>query len=122
MTREDRAVADEPETDDERRGPAAERMPNEKHDGSTPLFARDDAERYRSRWQEVQAGFVDEPRRSVEAADTLVGEVIQKLATVFADQQKQIESQLERSGKMSTEDMRVALQRYRSFFDRLLSV
>jgi len=100
----------------------AERRPAEDATPSTPLFADKEAEGYRSRWLEVQSRFVDAPRESVEAADKLVAEVIQKLAAVFADQQKELESELERSGKLSTEELRLALQRYRSFFDRLLSV
>ena len=90
--------------------------------GSTPLFADQDATKYRGRWQEVQSRFVDTPRESVEAADKLVTEVIEKLSTVFADQQKELESALDREGKLSTEELRLALRRYRSFFDRLLSV
>ena len=88
----------------------------------TWLFSDKDAEGYRSRWLEVQARFVDAPRESVEAADKLVADVIRQLTTVFADQQKQLESELQRSGKLSTEDLRLALRRYRTFFDRLLSI
>ncbi len=99
----------------------AERRPGE-HTTQSTLFAEKDAEGYRRQWQDVQGRFVDAPRESVEAADKLVAEVIQKLAKVFADQQKDLEAELEQSGKLSTEDLRVALQRYRSFFDRLLSV
>jgi len=88
----------------------------------TWLFSDKDAEGYRSRWLELQARFVDAPRESVEAADKLVAEVIDQLAGVFTEQQKQLESALGREGKLSTEDLRVALRRYRSFFDRLLSM
>jgi hypothetical protein len=88
----------------------------------TWLFSDKDAEGYRSRWLEVQARFVDAPRESVDAADKLVADVIRQLTTVFADQQKQLESELQRSGKLSTEDLRLALRRYRTFFDRLLSI
>lgn len=87
-----------------------------------PLFEEADAERYRSRWHTVQASFVDEPRAAVEQADQLVAEVIQQLAKVFADERASLEAQWGRSGDISTEDLRVALRRYRSFFDRLLSV
>ena len=90
--------------------------------GSAPLFADQDATKYRGRWQEVQSRFVDTPRESVEAADKLVTEVIEKLSTIFADQQKELESALDREGKLSTEELRLALRRYRSFFDRLLSM
>ena len=87
-----------------------------------PLFEGAEAERYRARWHTVQAGFVDEPRAAVEQADELVAEVIQQLAKVFADERASLEAEWGRSGDISTEDLRVALRRYRSFFDRLLSV
>lgn len=138
MKTEDRATAEEPvETEaaeDGRRRElttadiagarriAGEHPTDEAKAQAAPLFAAKDAEGYRARWQDVQARFVDAPRESVEAADTLVAEVIKQLAAVFADQQKQLESAIEREGKLSTEELRIALQRYRSFFDRLLSV
>jgi hypothetical protein len=86
-----------------------------------PLFAGDDAERYRSRWSEIQGAFVDEPRRAVEDADQLVAELMQRLAETFSDERSKLEQQWDREGDVSTEDLRVGLQRYRSFFDRLLS-
>jgi hypothetical protein len=88
----------------------------------TPLFAGDDAHRFRSRWDSIQTGFVDEPRQAVEQADGLVAETIKHLAQTFADERSKLESQWGRGDDISTEDLRVALQRYRSFFDRLLSV
>jgi hypothetical protein len=66
-------------------------------------------------------GFVDEPRRAVEQADALVADLMQRLASVFSDERKSLEGQWDRGDDVSTEDLRVALQRYRSFFDRLLS-
>lgn len=89
---------------------------------SAPLFAAGEAEDFRSRWSEIQIGFVDEPRRSVEEADHLVAEVIKRLAQVFADERSRLEQQWSRGDDVSTEDLRVTLQCYRSFFDRLLSV
>jgi hypothetical protein len=86
-----------------------------------PLFAGDEAERYRSRWSEIQAGFVDEPRKAVEDADALVADLMQRLAETFANERSQLEQQWDREGDVSTEDLRVGLQRYRSFFSRLLS-
>jgi hypothetical protein len=91
-------------------------------DSSTPLFPTSEAEGFRSRWQEVQTGFVDEPRSAVERADGLVAEMMQRLAQVFADEQGKLEEQWSRGDDISTEDLRVALQRYRSFMDRLLAV
>ena len=90
-------------------------------DERQPLFEAGDAERYRERWREIQAAFVDEPRRAVEDADALVAELMQRLAETFANERAQLERQWDREGDVSTEDLRVGLQRYRSFFDRLLS-
>jgi hypothetical protein len=88
----------------------------------TPLFAEADATGYRDRWLEVQTQFVDDPRQAVEGADTLVAELMQKLAETFASERSDLEQQWDRGGKVSTEDLRISLQRYRSFFDRLLSL
>ena len=87
-----------------------------------PLFAGSEAERFRHRWSDIQAGFVDEPRSAVENADELVAEVMQRLAQVFADERHSLEQQWDRGEQTNTEDLRQALQRYRSFFDRLLSM
>lgn len=87
-----------------------------------PLLSEDVGESFRSRWSEVQTSFVDEPRDSVKRADELVAELIQHLAAQFADERSTLESQWDSGGDVSTEDLRLALQRYRSFFDRLLRV
>jgi hypothetical protein len=86
-----------------------------------PLFAGEETERFRGRWTEIQAAFVDEPRRAVEDADALVAELMKRLAETFAQERSNLESQWDRGDDVSTEDLRLALQRYRSFFDRLLS-
>jgi hypothetical protein len=86
-----------------------------------PLFAGDDAEQFRSRWQEVQTGFVDEPRKAVEDADSLVADLMKRLAESFSQERSNLEAQWDSGDDASTEDLRVAPQRYRSFFDRLLS-
>jgi len=86
------------------------------------LLATDDLQTLRSRWDSIQTGFVDEPRHAVEQADSLVAEMMQRLAQLFADERGKLESQWSRGDNVSTEDLRVALQRYRSFFDRLLSI
>lgn len=91
-------------------------------DKATPLFPENETANYRSRWTEIQAAFVDEPRHAVEQADGLVAEVIKRLAGSFADERSKLEGQWGRGDNVSTEDLRVALQRYRTFFDRLLSV
>jgi hypothetical protein len=99
--------------------------PHERLDESNtaePLFPSTDAETFRGRWTEVQTGFVDEPRHAVEQADGLVAEMMKQLAEVFADERSKLEEQWSRGDDISTEDLRQALRRYRSFFDRLLSV
>jgi hypothetical protein len=86
------------------------------------LFSDFDIDDLRSRWSDVQAGFVDSPRRSVQQADELVAAVMQRLANGFAEERSSLERQWDRGDNVSTEDLRVALQRYRSFFGRLLNV
>jgi hypothetical protein len=86
-----------------------------------PLLGEEDAGRFRERWQSVQTGFVDEPRAAVEEADRLVAELMQRLAETFSEERDALESQWSRGEDVSTEDLRIALQRYRSFFERLLA-
>ena len=89
---------------------------------ATPLFAGNETDDFRRRWTDIQAAFVDEPRQAVEKADSLVAEAIKRLAEIFARERSTLEQQWGQGADVSTEDLRVALQRYRSFFDRLLSV
>ena len=91
-------------------------------DARTPLFNDDEGGGFRSRWEAIQTGFVDEPRAAVEQADTLVAEVMKRLAEVFADERTTLEQQWGRGDNVSTEELRIALKRYRSFFERLLTV
>ena len=88
---------------------------------SAPLLADEQVERFRSQWQDIQATFVDEPRRTVERADALVADLMQRLAAEFTQTRTELEAQWDRGEDVSTEDLRVALTRYRSFFERLLS-
>lgn len=87
-----------------------------------PLFAASEMADFRSQWSNLQTGFVDEPRRAVESADKLVAAVMQRLAEGFANERSGLEKQWSRGDNVSTEDLRVALQHYRSFFDRLLEL
>jgi hypothetical protein len=103
------------------RAEAAEPTPTREPD-TTPLFDDAVTGELRDRWTDVQSAFVDEPRTAVEQADALVADVMKRLAAVFADERKSLEGQWSRGDDISTEDLRLALQRYRSFFDRLLSV
>ena len=97
-------------------------LPSPAPQNSTPLFPENELDGLRDRWRTIQTNFVDEPRRAVEQADGLVASAMKRLAEVFAQERSTLEHQWDRGDSVSTEDLRVALQRYRSFFDRLLSV
>jgi molecular chaperone GrpE (heat shock protein) len=88
---------------------------------ATPLFPESEISDLRARWNNIQAEFVDEPRRSVEQADQLVATAMQKLADGFANERASLEKQWDSGDSVSTEDLRLALQRYRTFFGRLLN-
>ena len=85
------------------------------------LFGEEEARTYKTRWDEIQSRFVDEPRDAVQQADALVNETTQRLATVFAQERGRLEQEWAQKGDVSTEDLRQALRRYRSFFDQLLN-
>ena len=113
----------QPEPPNERMMPMeTERWANPAGTQAVALLAENEAHDMRMRWSEVQTGFVDEPRRAVEQADALVSEVMKRLAEVFSRERSELEGQWSQGDDISTEDLRLALQRYRSFFDRLLSV
>jgi hypothetical protein len=86
------------------------------------LFPPDVAQGFRSRWDQVQIGFVDDPQRAVQQADELVAEVMKSLAATFAEQRSRLEAGLGHDADPDTEGLRVALRGYRSFFQRLLSL
>ena len=90
-------------------------------DERRPLFDDDELGTYRRRWDEMQARFVDDPRGTVKDADALVNDVMQRLTQTFTDERSSLESQWSEGKDASTEDLRVAMQRYRSFFARLLA-
>lgn len=134
-----RPEVSEEETDTEKLGPrpvSSERNAAERNlenrgtaqfgstadENSAPLFPNNELEGLRSRWSEIQTAFVDEPRKAVEQADNLVASAMKRLAEVFADERSKLEKQWDRGDSVSTEDLRIALQRYRTFFQRLLSV
>jgi hypothetical protein len=89
---------------------------------AAPLFSLEEAKDFRARWDTIQVSFVDEPRRVVEQADSLVAVTMKRLAEIFAAERARLEGQWDRGGDVSTEDLRLALRRYRSFFGHLLSV
>jgi hypothetical protein len=86
-----------------------------------PLLPSDQADRFGSRWQEIQGQFVDEPRKAVEDADALVADLMQRIASGFTKERERLEAQWDSGDHVSTEDLRVALTYYRSFFERLLA-
>ena len=90
--------------------------------GELRLFRETETSELSRRWSDIQASFVDQPRHAVESADSLVAETMQRLAQTFAAARENLEKQWDRGEKVTTEDLRVTLQRYRAFFDRLLSV
>jgi hypothetical protein len=87
-----------------------------------PLFSGGEANDLRGKWDAIQVGFVDQPRRAVEQADSLVAGTMKRLAEIFADERNRLERQWDKGENVSTEELRLALQRYRSFFSRLLAV
>lgn len=130
-TKDMAAAAEREEARDKARGPRAAEGSSEFNsrtagagDGEqlSPLLSPDETRQFRSRWSSIQTGFVDEPRKTVEQADELVAEIMQRLAQSFSDQRSNLEKQWERSDEVSTEELRLALRRYRSFFDRLLAI
>jgi hypothetical protein len=105
-------------------GRQGEPRPDAAHDDSVEggsLIAHDRCVDYRSRWDVVQGDFIDEPRKAVTDADTLVGEILDHLAGTFREQRQTLEQQWA-DDESTTEDLRIALRRYRTFFDRLLSL
>jgi hypothetical protein len=126
MRTDDMAIVPEAATSEARGG--AEPMPPppseiEEEDATSrgSLLPSDSTDDYRQRWERIQASFVDEPRNSVQEADRLVLEVIQQLQSSFISERERLEDQWRRGDDVETEDLRVAFQRYRSFFDRLLA-
>jgi hypothetical protein len=91
-------------------------------DSRGPLFPEQDLRDLRARWDGAQSAFVDDPRQAVQKADALVGSVVQRLSDEFTGERNRLEQQWDRGDNVSTEDLRQAIKRYRSFFDRLLSI
>ena len=111
--RSERSASDLP-TSSDRSMPAATE--------TTPLFPDDQLRDLKTRWDDIQTGFVDEPRSAVQRADSLVASTMQQLAERFSRERSKLEQQWDRGDSISTEDLRVAFQQYRSFFRRLLSL
>src|SRR5580704_16921249 len=86
-----------------------------------PLFPDDELHNFRARWDQVQTSFVDEPRQAVEQADSLVANVVKRIAEQFSTERERLEKQWDSGDNVTTEDLRQGLRRYRAFFDRLLT-
>jgi len=118
-TLDDPATA-RPSVDDERvAAPSAGTTDTEMEAGA--LLPADQNDRFRSRWEEIQASFVDEPQQAVEQADALVADLAQRVTASLTKERERLESQWAAGDDVNTEDLRVALTRYRTFFDRLLA-
>jgi hypothetical protein len=113
--------ADEPDADSSVEADSSVAESDSTSDDREPLLSEDETGGFTTRWREIQTGFVDEPRESVAQADALVADLMQQLAASFASERERLEKQWDSGDDVSTEDLRVALTRYRSFFDRLLS-
>jgi hypothetical protein len=90
--------------------------------GHAPLFTEAEHGDLQNRWRNIQGSFVDEPRTAVKQADELVASTIQRLAETFANERSHLEAEWSRGDEVSTEDLRQAFRRYRSFFERLLTI
>jgi len=99
---------------------ATARTPDQEQ--NTPLFSEQESRDLFAKWDALQVGFIDEPRQAVEQADHLVAAAMKRTAEVFAEERTRLERQWDRGDNVSTEDLRVALRRYQSFFRRLLAV
>lgn len=113
-------ISEEEKTDGRNLNEAQASRPVERQ--VVPLLQDHEIDDLRSRWSSIQTGFVDEPRASVEQADALVAEVMKRIAQMFAEQRATLDKQWANNEDVSTEDLRVTLQRYRSFFNRLLTL
>ena len=103
-------------------GPAVADAPAIRPEDHVTLFADTESTQFRTRWTDIQTAFVDAPRAAVERADSLVADMLKRMAETFAGERANLEKQWDRGDDVTTEDLRIALQRYRAFFDRLLNV
>ena len=118
VTRDDRATGDARFSGDHRDTPHESGTGQ----GSVAVMEADEVQDLRERWIAIQSAFIDEPRRSVAEADRLVGDVSGRIVRSFEDERARLEEAWESGEDITTEDLRVTLQRYRAFFDRLLTI
>ena len=105
-------------TEQQEQTPEAE----EERNDDRALFEDNELQSFRGRWEQVQSSFVDEPKETVQKADDLVSDLVERLTKGFAEARSGLEEQWKKGEEASTEDLRVALTRYRAFFQRLLKV
>ena len=122
----DNRTEEQPALIEDKTDAQSDRRPDSAGDGQeerlAALFTPEAAEGFRSRWDEVQIGFVDDPQQAVRQADKLVGQVMDSLSETFANERSTLDAQMSQGDSASTENLRVALRRYRSFFQRLLAL
>ncbi|MEW1776872.1 hypothetical protein [Streptomyces sp. NPDC086777] len=121
QTRGPASVPDADRSDAPAAATDAARAPDTSDDQAPPLLTEDEDLGFRDRWQRIQNNFVDDPREAVQGADALVADVMQTLATTFAQHKRDLEDQWGQGEQVDTEELRRALRRYRSFFNRLLT-
>lgn len=112
----------EPVTENQTQEKIWEGQSSEMTEEVIPLLREDEAEEFRTRWQKIQTGFVDDPHNTVEKADELVENVMNSITETFSKERSYLEDQWNQGTNASTEDLRLAIQRYRSFFNRLLTL
>lgn len=123
MPERDEDVREEPVRDEQIRDEQVRDARQEPEDESgSGLFASERAAELRARWTDVQAQFVDDPKAAVKAADGLVEEVLRDLAALFTDERDRLGDQLGAKQRLETEQLRIAIRRYRAFFEKLLAV
>jgi hypothetical protein len=118
---DERTLVDDSGVDKEQTIPTISRDDGNRKETNVGLLSESDLRSFRERWDEVQAGFVDDPKTAVENADRLVDQTMRRLTETFTQERGNLEASWSRGEQASTEDLRLALQRYRSFFNRLLS-
>ena len=126
LTKRDESALTTSDLVDAGRTPAAQRNQEDQERSDdkqlAALFSPEAAKEFRERWTRVQTGFVDDPKHAVRQADQLVAQVMKTLAETFSKERANLETQLDQKDNASTENLRLALRRYRSFFERLLSL
>jgi hypothetical protein len=123
--RDDRRERGEPKQrpTEDAAAPADDRRKSTAEDDElAPLFSSEMTKDFRGRWDAIQTGFVDDPKQAARQGDELVAQVMRSLTESFSKERAKLEGQLEQPDEASTENLRVALRRYRSFFKRLLSL